>query len=72
MAEWKPIESAPINEAVLIGGGDILYPVVASWTGLNDEAWCIDAQAAPFDEIEGWPAYWMSLEELPPLPAAKG
>lgn len=62
---WRPIETAPRNEAVLIGGGDILYPIVASWSGLPDEAWCLDYQSIPGDEIDGWPMYWMPLPELP-------
>ena len=70
MAEWKPIATAPREEAILIAGGDILYPVVAHWTGRHDEGWCLDAQAMPGDEIEGWPDYWMSLDELPPVPVA--
>lgn len=30
---WKLIDSAPRDEAILIAGGDILYPVTASWSG---------------------------------------
>lgn len=65
---WKTIESVPRDEAVLIAGGDISYPIVASWSGLHDEAWRLDAQMDTHDEIDGWPAFWMSLDDLPDLP----
>lgn len=65
MTEWKSIQTAPRNEAILIGGGDILYPIVASWSGLSDEAWWLDAQAECHSEIEGWPTHWMPLPEQP-------
>lgn len=62
MSEWKDISTAPIMEAVLVCGGDILYPCSASWSGLPDEEWTLDAQATCYDEI-GWPTHWMPLPE---------
>jgi hypothetical protein len=60
---WQPIKTAPKMEAVLISGGDVLYPIVASRTDRPDEGWWLDAQGA----IEGnnaaafYPTKWMSL-----------
>ena len=60
--DWQPISTAPKDEAVLIGGGDIQYPIVASWSGLSDEVFCLDAQGDTHDEIEGWPTHWARVE----------
>lgn len=60
---WRPIETAPDSETVLVAGGDAIYPVTASWSGLSDEPWCIDGQENVHEEI-GWPTHWK------PLPAA--
>lgn len=65
MADWQPIGTCPRDEPVLIGGGDILYPIVASWSGLRDEPWHLDAQAVLCDEITGWPTHWMPLPDQP-------
>lgn len=62
---WRPIETAPRDEAIQIAGGDILYPIVASWSGMDDEPWQIDAQAATHGEIEGWPTHWRPLSSEP-------
>lgn len=65
---WRPIETAPKDEAIQIAGGDILYPIVASWSGMDDEPWQIDAQAATHGEIEGWPTHWRPLSPEPGIP----
>lgn len=61
---WEPIASAPTMEAVLVFGGEVKYPVVASWTGLRDEPWCLDALGNVHDEID-WPTHWMPLPAPP-------
>lgn len=63
-AGWQDISSAPTMEAVLVYGGEVKYPVVASWTGLNDEPWTLDALGNVHDEID-WPTHWMPLPEPP-------
>lgn len=61
---WQPIESAPREETILVAGGDAIYPVTASWSGLSDECWCIDGQEDVHQEI-GWPTHWMPLPQSP-------
>lgn len=63
-AGWQDISSAPTMEAVLVYGGEVKYPVVASWTGLNDEPWTLDALGNVHDEIDR-PTHWMPLPEPP-------
>lgn len=65
MSQWQPIESAPKDEAVLVCGGDVLYPCTASWSGLPEEEWTLDAQGECFDGV-GWPTHW---QPLPPPPS---
>ena len=65
MADWQPIGTYQRDEAVLIGGGDILYPIVASWSGTRDEMWHLDAQGDIHTEIFGWPTHWMPLPDQP-------
>lgn len=66
---WKPIDTAPHDEAVLVAGGDCNYPCVASWSGHHEDVWCVDGQMDSYAEI-GWPTHWMPLDSLPELPAA--
>lgn len=71
---WNRIETVPTDEAVLVAGGNVLFPVVASWSGRPDEPWQIECQAGdilvPVDNLD--PSYWMSLEALPPIPESAG
>ena len=62
--EWRDISTAPTMEAVLVFGGEVRYPVVASWTGMADEPWCLDALENLHDEID-WPTHWMPLPANP-------
>jgi len=61
--EWRPIETAPTDEAVLICGGDVLYPCVAS---LNNGEWDAEAQGGILrEDIAECPTHWMPLPEPP-------
>jgi len=61
--EWQPIETAPTYEAVLICGGDVLYPCVAS---LNNGEWDAEAQGGILrEDIAESPTHWMPLPEPP-------
>lgn len=64
---WQPVETAPKNEAVLIAGGDVLYPIVASLNKTKDrESWDLDVQGAILaEEIADAPTHWMPLPEAP-------
>lgn len=68
-ALWRPIAECPRSEALLIGGGDILYPIVASRSGKRNDPWRLDAQAMPCDEITGRPTHY---HPLPPTPGKEG
>jgi len=63
---WQPIKTAPEMEAVLICGGDVLYPFVASQTDIKDEGWWVDAQGVIFgrEAAAFSPTHWMPLPEL--------
>jgi hypothetical protein len=69
-AMWRPIEEAPDSETVIVGGGDAVYPVTASWCGRFDEGdgWQVDGQEDIHCEI-GWPTHFMPL---PSPPKAEG
>lgn len=57
--EWRLIETAPTYEAVLICGGDVLYPCVAS---LNNGEWDAEAQGGILrEDIAECPTHWMPL-----------
>lgn len=77
MSEWKPIESAPKNETVLIYNG---RRIIAAWFQDDatdetlDEAeesdlngyWCIDdGKLGPFAVRGGGITHWMPLPEPP-------
>lgn len=66
-AKWQPIRTMPANEAVLIGGGDVLYPIVASKNTTNEGAsYDLDAQGSIVrDEIAESPTHWMPLPNAP-------
>lgn len=64
VSDWQPIKTYHLNQPVLIAGGDIIYPIVASWNGRVDECWHIDAQENLGDEV-GWPTHWMPLPAPP-------
>lgn len=66
---WKPIETAPKGESVLVAGGDCNYPCVANWSGHHEDVWCVDGQMDSYAEI-GWPTHWIPLDSLPELPTA--
>jgi len=61
---WKPIRTVPLGVPVLIAGGGILYPIVASWSG-NNGVWCLDAQDEAVKDISERPTHWMPLPEPP-------
>ncbi len=63
---WRPIEEAPDSETVIVGGGDAVYPVTASWDGRFDEGegWWVDGQEDIHCEI-GWPTHFMPLPAPP-------
>ncbi len=61
---WRPINTAPTYETILVAGGDALYPVTASWDGDNQDGWWVDGQEDVHCEI-GWPTHWMPLPEAP-------
>ncbi|MGB5901993.1 MAG: hypothetical protein WBH00_03995 [Xanthobacteraceae bacterium] len=69
-AMWRPISEAPDSETVIVGGGDAVYPVTASWGGQFDEGegWQVDGQEDIHCEI-GWPTHFMPL---PSPPKAEG
>lgn len=61
-SDWKPIDTAPEYEAVLIAGGDVLYPIVAS---KNEGRWDLDAQGAIVeDDIAQSPTHWMPIDAI--------
>jgi len=62
--EWGTIETAPTMEAILVYGGEAKYPVVASWSGMRDEPWRLDALGVTSDEIDR-PTHWMRLPDDP-------
>ncbi len=66
MSEWRPINTAPVDETVIVAGGDALYPVTASWGGSygEGEGWQVDGQEDIHCEI-GWPTHWMPLPKFP-------
>lgn len=64
LSEWQPIKTAPIQEPVLVAGGDCDYPCSAQWSGLHDEPWVVDGQMNTYNEI-GWPTHWMPLPDAP-------
>ncbi|MHB1310493.1 MAG: DUF551 domain-containing protein [Gemmatimonadaceae bacterium] len=69
---WQPIESAPPMEPVLVFGGEVRYPVTASWTGVLDEPWALDALQDIGQEIDP-PSHWRPLPDPPAAEAeAKG
>lgn len=60
---WHPIDTAPTDEAVLICGGDVLYPFVAS---LNNGEWDAEAQGGILrEDIAECPTHWMPLPAPP-------
>jgi hypothetical protein len=60
---WQPIETAPEWEAVLICGGDVLYPCVAS---CNNGEWDAEAQGMILrEDIAENPTHWMPLPAPP-------
>jgi len=60
---WHPIDTAPTDEAVLICGGDVLYPFVAS---LNNGEWDAEAQGVILrEDIAEYPTHWMPLPAPP-------
>ena len=61
---WQPIETAPTMEAIQVIGGEVTYPVTASWTGRDDEPWCLDALGNVGQEIDP-PTHWRPLPEPP-------
>ncbi len=61
---WQPIESAPPMEPVLVFGGEVRYPVTASWTGVLDEPWALDALQDIGQEIDP-PTHWRRLPDPP-------
>ena len=66
--EWQPIETMPNDEAVLIAGGDVLYPIVASkiTTDEGSVSFDLDAQGGIVcPEVAYWPTHWMPLPEPP-------
>jgi hypothetical protein len=65
-AMWRPIEEAPDSETVIVGGGDAVYPVTASWGGQFDEGegWQVDGQEDIHCET-GWPTHFMPLPSPP-------
>lgn len=62
---WQPIETAPRDEAILVSGGGILYPIVASWSGRDDESWRLDAEGNVHMELDRFPTHWMPLPSSP-------
>lgn len=66
---WRPIETAPHDEAILVAGGDCHYPCVGNWSGHHEDVWRVDGQMDTYSEI-GWPTHWMPLDSLPALPLA--
>ena len=61
--EWQPIETAPTDEAILICGGYVLYPCVAS---LNNGEWDAEAQGGILrEDIADYPTHWMPLPAPP-------
>lgn len=62
---WQPIETAPRDEAILVSGGGILYPIVASWSGRDDESWRLDAEGNVRTELDHFPTHWMPLPSSP-------
>jgi hypothetical protein len=48
---------------VLVAGGDVMYPTVASCGPNEDEGWCIDYQGDIHNEIN--PTHWMPLPDFP-------
>lgn len=60
---WKPIETAPANIAVLVRGGDVLYPTTMSTC--NHDGWIIDSQGRVHDrDVKYFPTQWIGLDEL--------
>jgi hypothetical protein len=59
----RNMSKAPRDEAIQVIGGQAEYPITASWSGMFDEPWQIDACQQTWGEIDP-PTAWR------PLPAA--
>jgi hypothetical protein len=66
--EWRPIETAPSEEAILVYGGDCEYAASASkYIEDDEELWLIDGAQNAHGEIAR-PTHWMPLPKPPEEP----
>jgi len=63
-AAWQDIETAPKEEAVLVAGGDVLYPTTMSAADVGG-GWHMDYQGYQFDDDTWYPTHWMPLPAPP-------
>jgi len=66
--QWNPISTCPVYEAVLVCGGDVLYPTTMSTTDEPGAGFYLDAQGMLIDDDTWWPEFW---KEIPPAKESK-
>lgn len=61
--QWQPISTCPVYEAVMVCGGDVLYPTTMSTTDEPGAGFHLDAQGMLIDDDTWWPEFW---KDIPP------
>jgi len=63
-ALWSDdMDAAPKEEAVLVAGGDVLYPTTMSAEEVG-HGWCMDYQGGRHDDDVWYPTHWRHLPTM--------
>ena len=70
-AAWRPIESAPEEETIIVCGGSVSQPTTASWSGLPGNPWWSYSQENYSEGIDA-PNHWQPLPSPPAVDVGGG
>ncbi len=72
VAEWKPINTSPMNLEVLISDGQYVYAAICRYQGGEpNEDWMVPMASCGYRAVINRPTHWMPMPDPPSQSDAK-